>query len=122
MKKIIFGLIAICGLGVLFVGCLDRGCCQEPAAQQAPGYTPQFGLDPIGQSIVRSREESLSLERRIHLLERQVAQLQRIVFRDPTIRAPHPAPPAVPVPDPIPDGEFPFGSAGPDDGGSDDSQ
>lgn len=51
-------------------------------------YTPRFGLDPIGQAIVRDREKDTDQERRIRLLERQVAQLQRIVFNDPNIRAP----------------------------------
>ena len=85
-----------------------------------PEPVRHFGLDPVGQAMSRDRENHLDQERRIRLLERQIAQLQRIIFRDPTIRAPR-------YSDTVPDGpdqsggDFPFGSAGPDAEASDEN-
>ena len=90
-----FGVIAIIGS---IKGCITDVAGDNPVVPQqgvadygVPELPPpgaRFGLDPIGQVIIRSREENLSQERRIRLMERQIAQLQRVVFNDPTIQAP----------------------------------
>jgi hypothetical protein len=91
-----------------------------PAQEDAPQYRPpapqrHFGLDPIGQKLANDKQYTLWLESRVWDLERKVAQLERIIFRDQRIVAPAYPRPVVtpqPVPDPFPNG-FPFGEAGP---------
>jgi hypothetical protein len=104
-------------------GCVKEVMAQSPASQEATAEdystmhdyfdrnrskpTPKFGLDPTGQAMVRDRTAHLDQERRIRLLERQVAQLQRIVFRDPTIQPPvYRDTVPQPIPDPLPDFKF----------------
>jgi hypothetical protein len=99
------GLVGLCMLAAS-PGCIERCSGQSPQHDEAtsedyttmhdyfdrnaskPKYTPKFGLDPVGQAIVRNNESNLNHERRIRLMERQIAQLQRVVFKDPTIQAP----------------------------------
>jgi hypothetical protein len=85
MWHLVQGLLAAIAVSVIILFSSLSGCVSEVWSQAPERH---FGLDPIGQSIVRDREENLNQERRIRLLERQVAQLQRIVFNDPTIRPP----------------------------------
>lgn len=122
-KFTVYYMAAVCGL-VLTIWLLSYAVLDSTlpqAASQPPlGNDPvtgvqssqgsgssqyRFGLDPVGQAIVKGREETLSQERRIRLIERQVAQLQRIVFGDQNIRAPRYQDelPAEPVPDAVPD-------------------
>jgi hypothetical protein len=126
---VLIAVFAVAMIVATVCGCVQDAFSQSPGNQQAtaedystmhdyfdrnssrPKYTPKFGLDPIGQAIVRDRTAHLDQERRIRLLERQVAQLQRIVFQDPTIQPPvYRDTVPTPIPDPVPD--FPFGSSG----------
>ena len=43
-------------------------------------YEEKFGLDPIGQALVKSQERVEVLSDRVRVLERQVDELQRAVF------------------------------------------
>jgi hypothetical protein len=98
-------LLIVGGLMSTVPSCVgDAVFAQQPESQEATSedystmhdyfdrnsssYTPRFGLDPTGQAIARDRQNHLDQEARIRRLERQVAQLQRIVFSDPTIQAP----------------------------------
>ena len=43
-------------------------------------YEKHFGLDPVGEALVKSQERVDVLTDRVRVLERQVDQLQRAVF------------------------------------------